>query len=115
MRARFCHYCHRAVEFGAQCQCAAAVAARKARSDHQHENQRSSGRDSTHWRHVRLAVLRRDNYRCRYCGRSKAELRPNEKLTVHLDPRLRGQHEYAIVSDCTTACSRCHGKLPKGR
>jgi hypothetical protein len=41
------------------------------------------------WRRLRLEVLQRDLYRCRACGRRSGQ------LSVHLDPRLGGDHTRA--------------------
>lgn len=35
--------------------------------------------------------------------------------TVHLDPRLDGNHDVATVDDCKAACARCHGVVDGGR
>ena len=115
MRARFCHHCHTPVPFGVDCQCAGARATRDRVNARAHDNQRTAGRNTAHWSHVRLATMRRDDYTCRYCGRHKTQLRPNEHLTVHLDPACHADHAHAKVEDCTTACNTCHGKLPTGR
>jgi 5-methylcytosine-specific restriction endonuclease McrA len=60
-------------------------------------------------------LFARDRYRCQYCGRTGAELRPRESLTRdHLIPISRGgTNEWTNV---VTACSPCNtrkgNKLP---
>ena len=56
---------------------------------------------------LRFAVLRRDNFRCRYCGRTAAE------VTLHIDhwiPDSRGGP--TILDNLITACRDCN--LGKG-
>jgi 5-methylcytosine-specific restriction endonuclease McrA len=52
-------------------------------------------------------LFARDNYRCQYCGRGTADLRPRESLTRdHLIPLSRGgTNEWTNV---VTACSPCN-------
>ena len=52
-------------------------------------------------------LFARDHYRCQYCGRTAAELRPRESLTRdHLIPISRGgSNEWTNV---VTACSSCN-------
>ena len=52
-------------------------------------------------------LFARDRYRCQYCGRSAADLRPREALTRdHLVPLSRGgTNEWTNV---VTACSPCN-------
>ncbi len=52
-------------------------------------------------------LFARDDYRCQYCGRSGAELRPRESLTRdHVIPLSRGgTNEWTNV---VTACSPCN-------
>jgi 5-methylcytosine-specific restriction endonuclease McrA len=52
-------------------------------------------------------LFARDHYRCQYCGRSAAELKPREALTRdHLIPISRGgTNEWTNV---VTACSTCN-------
>ena len=52
-------------------------------------------------------LFARDHYRCQYCGRSAAELKPREALTRdHLIPMSRGgTNEWTNV---VTACSTCN-------
>ena len=52
-------------------------------------------------------LFARDEYRCQYCGRTSAELKPRESLTRdHLIPISRGgQNEWTNV---VTACSSCN-------
>lgn len=52
-------------------------------------------------------LFARDDYRCQYCGRASAELKPRESLTRdHLIPMSRGGlNEWTNV---VTACSGCN-------
>jgi Restriction endonuclease len=52
-------------------------------------------------------LFARDNYRCQYCGRGTADLRPRESLTRdHLIPLSRGgANDWTNV---VTACSPCN-------
>ena len=52
-------------------------------------------------------LFARDRYRCQYCGRTAAELKPRESLTRdHLIPLSRGgTNEW---TNCVTACSPCN-------
>jgi 5-methylcytosine-specific restriction endonuclease McrA len=52
-------------------------------------------------------LFARDHYRCQYCGRTSAELKPREALTRdHLIPMSRGgTNEWTNV---VTACSTCN-------
>jgi 5-methylcytosine-specific restriction endonuclease McrA len=52
-------------------------------------------------------LFARDNYRCQYCGRGTADLRPRESLTRdHLIPISRGgSNDWTNV---VTACSPCN-------
>ena len=52
-------------------------------------------------------LFARDHYRCQYCGRGSADLRPRESLTRdHLIPLSRGgTNEWTNV---VTACSACN-------
>jgi hypothetical protein len=52
-------------------------------------------------------LFARDRYRCQYCGRAQAELKPRESLTRdHVIPMSRGgTNEWANV---VTACSPCN-------
>jgi 5-methylcytosine-specific restriction endonuclease McrA len=52
-------------------------------------------------------LFARDRYRCQYCGRGSAELKPREALTRdHLIPMSRGgTNEWTNV---VTACSTCN-------
>jgi len=52
-------------------------------------------------------LFARDRYRCQYCGRTSAELRPRESLTRdHLIPMSRGgTNDWTNV---VTACSPCN-------
>ena len=52
-------------------------------------------------------LFARDRYRCQYCGRTMAELRPRESLTRdHLIPLSRGGSN--AWTNVVTACSPCN-------
>ena len=54
-------------------------------------------------------LFARDDYRCQYCHRTQAQLRPRECLTRdHLLPISRGGDN--AWTNCVTACSRCNTK-----
>lgn len=59
---------------------------------------------------LRERILRRDSYRCVYCG----EVFPESQLTLdHVEPRMRGgdQSEGNLVAACQ-ACNTRKGSLP---
>ena len=66
-----------------------------------------SGRNTRGWRRLRLLVLERDHRMCQRCG-GRAD-------TVHINPRLGGNHELATLEDCVSLCRACHGRLDGGR
>jgi 5-methylcytosine-specific restriction endonuclease McrA len=54
-------------------------------------------------------LFARDDYRCQYCHRTQAQLRPRECLTRdHLLPISRGGGN--AWTNCVTACSSCNTK-----
>jgi hypothetical protein len=65
------------------------------------------GRHTKHWADVRRQVLQRDGS-CRRCGST-------QDLTAHLDPRLRGRHDQAVVGDAIALCRSCHGVVDGAR
>jgi len=66
------------------------------------------GSASAEWRALRQRVLARDGQRCRVCG-------SQDDLTVHLDPRLGGDHRRADADHCLTLCRSCHGRVDQPR
>ena len=70
----------------------------------------TSGRNTSAWQKLRERVKRRDGYTCCHCGRHRDVLAPRERLEVHLNPRLRGDHRLAQDIDCETLCSSCHAR-----
>src|SRR4029079_16403202 len=57
-------------------------------------------------------LFARDDYRCQYCHRTQAQLRPRECLTRdHLVPMSRGGDN--AWTNCVTACSSCNN--PQGK
>jgi 5-methylcytosine-specific restriction endonuclease McrA len=69
------------------------------------------GTKSGHWIKLRKLALERDGYRCRLRGRRCT----GTATTVHLDPRLGGNHRIATLADCTSLCRRCHGAIDAPR
>jgi len=62
------------------------------------------GRNTYAWQRLRAERRRLDGHRCTYCGAT-------QDLTVHLDPRLAGNHRAATLADCVTACRSCNSRL----
>lgn len=83
----------------------------KERRDNQRraDKAKTNGLNTSHWQRIRRVVLARDNHTCQRCGRHRDQLEPNERLTVHLNPALRGDHTRATAADCVTLDSTCHG------
>lgn len=71
-----------------------------------HAKQREHGRDSAHWRVLRLRRLELDAYRCQLRVDTGCSRRAT---TVHLDPRMNGDHLAASIADVTSCCAHCHG------
>ncbi len=74
----------------------------RARRDAAHGH--ASGRNQYRWQKLRAQRKQLDAHRCVYCGATT-------DLTVHLDPRLKGNHRMATITDCVTACRRCNSRL----
>ena len=76
-----------------------------------HQKQQDHGRNTYAWRRLRMDALNRDNHAC--------QLRLNgctgTATTVHIDPRLMGDHTLATLDDCTSACTHCHGVVDGAR
>lgn len=86
-----------------------------ARGDHRRRARNVTDRRNTrHWRRLSASRRRHDNDTCQLCGRHKSELRPNERITVHLARYMNGRHDIATLDDCCTACSTCHGHTDGG-
>jgi 5-methylcytosine-specific restriction endonuclease McrA len=68
---------------------------------------KTSGRTTAAWKKLRVQVLERDDYACLRCGR--------RAVSVHIDPRLRGDHRLATVDDCWSLCASCHGTIDAPR
>ncbi|MEO5576451.1 MAG: HNH endonuclease signature motif containing protein, partial [Gaiellaceae bacterium] len=77
------------------------------------EKRKTSGRTTTAWNRLREAAIRRDGYTCQRsgCGATGTV----GTLTVHLDPRLGGNHWIATLDDLTTLCRSCHGTVDAPR
>jgi 5-methylcytosine-specific restriction endonuclease McrA len=69
---------------------------------------KAAGYASPHWQMMRGKALDQAGHRCSACGTS-------ERLTVHLDPRLRGNHNLATLDACTVLCRGCHGAVDAPR
>jgi 5-methylcytosine-specific restriction endonuclease McrA len=68
---------------------------------------KTSGRTTAAWKKLRAQVLERDDYACLRCGR--------RAFSVHIDPRLGGDHRLAMIDDCWSLCSSCHGTIDAPR
>lgn len=64
---------------------------------------------SANWAAISAAVLRRDGYRCRKCGRTKADGVTRLEAN-HIIPISRGGQ--TIMSNLETSCERCHARKP---
>lgn len=98
----------RLIPAGQKCTaCVAGDNARRAAKSADH------GLATSHWQHVRRACLSRAGGVCeiRLAGCTR------RATTVHLDPRLGGNHRVARLEDCRAACHRCHGRVdgPRSR
>lgn len=85
---------------------AAADNARRYRKRLQH------GRHTTAWQRLRSARLEHAGYQCELQLDDRCTL---EATTVHLDPRLEGNHETAGLDDVRAACLHCHGVIDAPR
>lgn len=56
-------------------------------------------RSTTHWKKLRLKVLRRDAYTCAYCGDVADEV-------DHIIPKVRGGED--SMENCVSACRKCN-------
>jgi hypothetical protein len=68
------------------------------------------GRQSQHWvalRRQKLAIAPLCEFRYPGCT--------SRATTVHLDPRLQGDHLKARLEDCASACHHCHGVVDGAR
>jgi 5-methylcytosine-specific restriction endonuclease McrA len=65
--------------------------------------QQAHGRNTSYWRKLRKLVLNRDGHTCQRCGK------PGN--SVHIDPRLRGNHLLATPNRAITLCASCHGTI----
>lgn len=92
---------------GGRCTCNACIEYKKADNRRRGRNLYTSGRRTRHWQRLRLQAITRDRV-CRNCGTA-------HNLTVHLDPKLRGQHAHATLADVTTLCASCHGSIDAPR
>lgn len=65
------------------------------------------------WERLRIAALERDGCMCRI----RLAGCTGTATTVHLDPRLGGNHAAATLEDLLSACAHCHGLVdgPRAR
>lgn len=56
-------------------------------------------RATSHWKKLRLQVLRRDAYTCHYCGDTANEV-------DHVYPKVRGGED--SLENCVAACRKCN-------
>lgn len=104
--AAICWRCGRTFPKGTRCPC-----------DSERERARRrvmariQGRGTDHWQRVRRERLEIDAHHCqlRLSGCRGAA------TTVHLDPRLAGDHRMASVEHTLSACAVCHGRVDGGR
>lgn len=61
---------------------------------------------SDYWKHVRKAVMARDEYKCRVCGEGKG-------LQVHHENYKNHFRELTHLEDLITLCEPCHSKWHK--
>jgi 5-methylcytosine-specific restriction endonuclease McrA len=85
-----------------------AVAHEKRDNARRNRKWQASGANSKAWRKLREQAMRRDDFRCRGC-------RSRDSLSVHIDPRLKGDHRKAQLKDCITLCLHCHGVVDGAR
>lgn len=74
--------------------------------DHHH------GYSRKHWRELRVQRLNLDEHRCQLRVDARCT---GTATTVHLDPRLEGNHDVATLNDCRSACLHCHGVVDAPR
>jgi 5-methylcytosine-specific restriction endonuclease McrA len=87
MPSTICQVCAAPIPYGSRCQ------------DHKTRSKSSRGGSTRRWRELRLRILRRDRYLCRYCG--------GEANTVdHVLPKARGGTD--DPSNLVAACARCN-------
>lgn len=69
---------------------------------------KAAGYSSPHWQYMRGVALEAAGHACTRCG-------TRINLTVHLHPRLNGNHNLATLDDCTVLCRGCHGSVDAPR
>jgi hypothetical protein len=70
------------------------------------------GRRTKHWVTLRAQRLELDAHTCQRCHGTECG---NKNMTVHLDPRLGGDHSAATIDDVTSLGRYCHGIVDGGR
>lgn len=80
-------------------------------NERRHEKAKTNELHSTHWRKTRAErlALAADQCELRLRGCTITA------TTVHLDPRLAGNHLAATTHDCLAACHHCHGTIDAPR
>ena len=66
------------------------------------------------FRELRERMLERDNWRCRFCGRTMEEIADNPKITLqahHIRYDNCGKGNDEELDDLITACSVCHRSM----
>lgn len=66
------------------------------------------------FRELREQMLLRDNFRCRFCGRTMEEISDNPKITLqahHSSYRNCGKGNQEELDDLITCCSVCHKNI----
>ena len=71
---------------------------------------RCNNYNNAEWRHLRMEVLKRDNYQCRQCGATKEE--SGYPLEIHHVIASKGNRElFFDVNNCVTLCKICHARI----
>lgn len=65
--------------------------------------------ESQKWKDLRLQVLRRDKFKCKYCKSKKAE------HVHHLSYQNYKLHGHSTIDECVSVCAPCHYLLHSGR
>ena len=71
---------------------------------------RSNNYNSSEWRALRKAVLKRDNYQCQQCGMTAEE--SGYPLEIHHFIPPKGNKElFYNIDNCVTLCKICHARV----
>jgi 5-methylcytosine-specific restriction endonuclease McrA len=104
MRARICTRSG-ALYTTDRCNCSRCITHRTADNTRRLAKRRAHGRNTAAWQRLRLRRLKLDGYRCQMQWPGCT----GKATTVHLHPRLNGDHRQAKITDLFSACSHCHG------